>query len=371
MAWIYQDEHQVKKHGPEKAAHYVGWIDPEGKKRCKSCGPGAQGLRNAEKFKTKVEAELLTGTYQSNVRKTWEEFRKEYEEKVLEGMNGRTRGEALLAINHFQAIIKPKRMQGISNKTLADFVATRRTERGLKADSIVSPATVNKELRHLRSALRKAVRWGYLAKQLDFDFIKEAKKLPTYVTPEDFARIYAACDNASLPSGLPFQPGDWWRGLLVTAYLTGWRIGQLLALRREDVNLEEGTALTRAEDNKGKRDQKITLHPVVVEHLGNLVGFTPCFFPWPHARRLLWVEFERIQKQAQVKLTGTKDHYTPHDLRRGFATMNADRLTPDMLQTLMQHKDYQTTQKYINLARQLRPAAQNLFVPELPRKGTA
>ena len=31
----------------------------------------------------------------------------------------------------------------------------------------------------------------------------------------------------------------------------------------------------------------------------------------------------------------------------------------------MQHKDYQTTQRYINMARQAKPAAQNLYVPSL------
>jgi len=45
--------------------------------------------------------------------------------------------------------------------------------------------------------------------------------------------------------------------------------------------------------------------------------------------------------------------------------MNADRLTPDALQLLMQHKDHQTTQRYINMARQINPAAQDLFVPDL------
>jgi hypothetical protein len=46
----------------------------------------------------------------------------------------------------------------------------------------------------------------------------------------------------------------------------------------------------------------------------------------------------------------------------------ADKLTPDALQALMQHKDYQTTQRYINLARQLNPALQNLFVPDVRPK---
>jgi hypothetical protein len=49
-AWIYQDYKQVKKHG-DAASWYVGWLDPEGKRRCKSCGPGEQGQRNTEKLR--------------------------------------------------------------------------------------------------------------------------------------------------------------------------------------------------------------------------------------------------------------------------------------------------------------------------------
>jgi hypothetical protein len=45
----------------------------------------------------------------------------------------------------------------------------------------------------------------------------------------------------------------------------------------------------------------------------------------------------------------------------------SNRLTPDVLQALMQHKDYQTTQRYINIARQLRPAAHDLYVPPVVR----
>ena len=57
-------------------------------------------------------------------------------------------------------------------------------------------------------------------------------------------------------------------------------------------------------------------------------------------------------------------------MRRAFATMNAEHLTPDALQALMQHRDYQTTQRYINMARQLKPAVQNLFVPPTEQRGT-
>ena len=45
--------------------------------------------------------------------------------------------------------------------------------------------------------------------------------------------------------------------LLVFAYMTGWRISDMLALRREDLDLEGGYAITRAEDNKGDRDDRV------------------------------------------------------------------------------------------------------------------
>ena len=48
--------------------------------------------------------------------------------------------------------------------------------------------------------------------------------------------------------------------------------------------------------------------------------------------------------------------------------MNADKLTPDALQALMRHKSYQTTQLYINMARQMKEAVAGLHVPEVLRK---
>jgi len=47
--------------------------------------------------------------------------------------------------------------------------------------------------------------------------------------------------------------------------------------------------------------------------------------------------------------------------------MNADKLTPDALQALMRHKSYQTTQVYINMARQMDAAVESLHVPEVLR----
>jgi integrase len=141
----------------------------------------------------------------------------------------------------------------------------------------------------------------------------------------------------------------------------------MLELKRADVNLDTAMAVTRFRDNKGKRDQLVPLHPLVVEHLQKLAGFDPRVFPWNHPVRLVFEEFHRLQEAAKVK-PADKEFYGFHDLRRAFATMNADKMTADALQALMQHRAYQTTQGYINMARQLNPAVERLFVPELGRK---
>jgi integrase len=372
-AWIYQDPKQVQKHGTDKAAWSVGWYDPEGKRRCQSCGIGSAGKKTAEKLRKKREAELITGTYQAKDRTTWSQFREEYRTKVLAGKAVWTQVTCKAALDHFERTIKPGRVSKLTTQTIDQFISVRRLEPGRKKGSLVSPASVNHDLRHIKAALRVACEWGYLAKLPKFRMEREFKGLATYVTGEHFAALYQACDQARLPLSLPYAPADWWRGLLVMGYMTGWRIGDMLALRRDDLDLDAATAITRAINNKGKRDDKVKLHAVVVEHLRRLPGFTPTVFPWHHDSRTLYAEFARIQEAAGVHLPCHGEHvhtrschvYGFHDLRRAFATMNADKLTPDALQTLMRHKSYQTTQVYINLARQMDAAIASLHVPDV------
>ena len=144
-----------------------------------------------------------------------------------------------------------------------------------------------------------------------------------------------------------------------------------MPLRRAD--LDAGYAITRWDDNKGKREERVKLHPVVVEHLAKLAGFDTHIFPWNNDQRTLYAEFARIQEEAGIKKPCRGEHkhtrfcfvFGFHDLRRAFATMNADRLSADALQALMRHESYQTTQRYIAIARQLDGAVDSLHVPDV------
>ena len=370
-AWTFQD-HRAKLKLGSKAAWSVGWLTPEGKRRSKRIGSKSM----AGKYAQKLGGQLSAGIYQDESRKSWVAFREEYETKIMARMEPGTRQSTRYALNHFERIVEPVKLQAIKTQRIDEFVAKRRMERGSKGGSTVSPATVNKELRHLKAVLRVAHDWGYLPTVPKVRMLKEPKKLPRYVTPEHFAAMYEACDTATMPKGLPYLAADWWRAMLTFIYMTGWRIREPLYLRREDLDLDAGTAITRHGDNKGKRDDLVPLHPIVVDHLRKLVSFDSLVFPWYHNERSLWSEFAKIQQAADIHLDCRDDHehtaachlYGFHDLRRAFATVNAETMSPDALQTLMRHKSYSTTQRYVNLARQINRAVEGLYVPPVLRQ---
>jgi len=321
----------------------------------------------------------VTGTYLANKEATWDDFYARYLEHLDSAYDkAASRKAAILSIKTFVRIAKPKYMRSINTDKIDEFIGIRRKETVInkKRGTVrtISPATVNRELRYILAALNLAADWNYLNKVPRMRSLKPKEKLPTFVTPEHFAAMVEACRVATMPTGIPnVSPAEWWRGLLVMLYMTGWRIGQTLAVRWEDVDLVAETALSQADDNKGGRDHETPLHPLIVKYLRQLEGsFSPTVFPWPHNIRTLWAEFERIQKAATLsdkssmpKSGKNGGWYGFHDLRRGFATANAASMNLFELQGLMQHKSLTTTQGYINMANKLNKAVSTLFVPEL------
>ena len=298
---------------------------------------------------------------------TWQEFREQYERDVLSKRAPGTKREAINAFTHFERLIKPKLLTSIKTSTIDRFSSLRITEdsKRNKGHSI-SPATVNKELRQLKAALRKARRWGYIATAPDFDFLREPEKLIEFIDTDQFTRLYEACESMKRPRDFRFTPAQWWRGVLCVGFLTGWRIGEILSLAWEDVDFEARTAITRWSNNKGRRDGIVDLHPVVVDHLRCLVGFHQLVFPWPHHKRTLWSDFEQLKRVAGANFSGAF-----HRLRDGFATLNQGMYELKVLQSMMRHKSSQTTQRYMNIETQVKRTAQNLFVPDVLKSASS
>jgi integrase len=342
-AWTFQDTRQKQRLG-DKCPWSVGWLDPDGKRRSKRVGAKSM----AEKFRLKKETELEHGIASPRAV-TWAEFRKRYDETILESMSHGNREGTSIALTHFERLIKPKRMEGVTTHAVDLYKTRRGRERGRKPDSLVSPATINKELRHLRAVFNIAEDWGLLGKAPKVRMKREPERDPEFVDDAMFDKLYTACATMERPMGANYSPQEWWQALLTFAYLTGWRVNEILALRRDDVDLATGTAFLAAESTKGRRDARAELHPVVIDHLRTVLSFDPLVFPWQESPRRLWADFAKLKEAAGVEFKGAF-----HRLRFGFANSNVDNVPADVLQRMMRHRAASTTQGYINKARRMR-----------------
>ncbi len=373
-AWLQQDPKQRQKLGIE-APWCVGWYDPDGKRKSKTIGAKS----NAEKFARRLEGQLAAGIYETATAIRWDKFRQEYEEKVLSGLKGSSRRSIKHTLTKFEELAKPGKLSAIKTATIDDYVSRRRLQRGRKRASLTSPCTIKKELGYIRAVLNVAKDWGYLASVPKFRKVKVPEAMPRPVTQEHFEAMYQACNVAKRPNDLPYPAADWWQALLLFAITTGWRKEEILDFRRDDLNLDTGEIVTRAENNKAGRDEMDFLPTATLEHLKRLASFSPLVFPWAGDVRSFDIEFHRIQTAAGIKLPCKKKEahecspschlYGMHDLRRAYATENCDRLPLPVLQKKMRHKDIQTTMKYVQMANKMKRAAEVVFVPEFLAAG--
>lgn len=370
MAHVFQDSRQKAKLGEKKCPWSVEWFDPNGKRKSKKIGSKSA----AEKYARKVEGQLAAGTYQATERKTWKDFVEEYKTRYLCNLKPRAREEAERALGTFERIVKPGLVASIKRVDLDEFVAKRQLQPGRKPESTVSLYTVKKELACIRAALNVAHTWEYLAKVPTMPKLKVPEYLPRPLTVEHFQQIYEACGEAEMPAGLPCSPGEWWRALLFFAATSGWRISEILALTREEIDLDTGKVTTLASKNKGGRDDVDYLPEATLEHLRAIQQAKfPEVFPWPHDRRTFDVVFHRIQKAAEIELpciiqrkhecTDACHRYGMHDIRRMYATENHEALSLSTLQRKMRHRSAATTLRYIDQASKLKKAADQVFVP--------
>ena len=135
-------------------------------------------------------------------------------------------------------------------------ITTRHVD-ALIADMVragLKPPTVNKNFRHVRTALNKAFDWEYLDKPI---------RLPEQLGEEQKSRFLTIAQLDQLVSAVTDpELSDF---IVVLAY-TGLRSGELLALTWDDVDNPEGF-LRITSKQKGKKENRIPISTKVYEIL--------------------------------------------------------------------------------------------------------
>ncbi len=231
--------------------------------------------------------------------------------------------------------LKPLQVQSLYSKKLLD--------QGL------SPRSVQYIHRTLSKALREAVGWGYVARNV-CDSVTPPKpktKEFTPLSPDQVGILLAATDNLR----------D--RALILMAVTTGMRQGELLGLRWGDIDLKEkvvrvrrslsitteGVSFVPPKSAKGKRSIGLTTSTVTVleAHRGEedddeaLVFGTRCGTPWA-PQNLVRRSFKPLLKRA-----GLPD-IRFHDLRHTCATLLFSRnVHPKVVQEMLGHSTISLT----------------------------
>jgi integrase len=211
----------------------------------------------------------------------------------------------------------------------------------------------------------------------EVEMMDEPEKEPVYMLPEHFDAIYRSCEFAAAPLDRPYSAADWWRALLLTGLMTGMRINVMLTLPWDDTHLDDGYVVLRHHRTKGKRDDVIPLHPVVVDHVRKITDLGRLVFDWPAGYDALLDEFHRIQRAAGIDLpchethkhTATCHVYGFHSLKKACGTLNAARLPEKVLNAFMRHSSVETTRRYYqNKQRILDGHVESMYVPNVAKQ---
>lgn len=173
------------------------------------------------------------------------------------------------------------------------------------------------------------------------------KRLPKFLTRQDAARLLAAPDGAD-------YEGVRERAMLELLYASGLRVSELLSLKPESVNMQEGWVRVLG---KGAKERLVPLHSralsalklYLLERARRFKSPAPELFLGRGGGKLSRVQFWRLLR-ALGKKAGLRVELHPHLLRHTFATHlvegGADLRS---VQEMLGHADLSTTQIYTHL----------------------
>lgn len=201
-----------------------------------------------------------------------------------------------------------------------------------------SATTINSYLRHIRAALGTAVEWGWLERMPRLKPLREPKRLPPALTPQEAVRLL-------------YREKDLTRRALWRFFLwTGARRQEVLDLRWEDVHLEGQQPWARL-IGKGDKERLIPLVPGAVRALESMpkAGKGPVWVFITHRGRKAmpvkgWAVSTWFKEAARA--AGLPDRHL-HDLRHTAATWMAARgVSERIIQEVLGHASITTTQIY-------------------------
>ncbi len=182
---------------------------------------------------------------------------------------------------------------------------------------------------------------------------KRPNRLPRFVLSQEEVEWLLAVPDIMTPMGIRS------RAILEVFYSTGIRLGEMVALKVEDINLDEG--LLRVNEGKGAKDRVVPLGKQAVVFLkAYLAEIRPLMVRKGNDQGHLWLSLygtplskESVGAMVQQagRAAGIGKRVSPHTLRHTFAThMVKNGADVILVSQLLGHADLRSTQIYVKVA---------------------
>jgi integrase len=265
----------------------------KGQRIRESIGPSRKG---AEKVIAKKKAEIAENKYLDKRKEpdpiTFHDFAKEYLQWSKANKKASTYVRDLSTVRTLDEEFGSKNIQDITTWQIEKYKAARKEK--------LKPASVNREMAVLKHIFSKAIEWGKIKENPSRKVKKlwgEVKRV-RFLMPDQVQTLLSNCQDRI-------------KGVVTVAVHTGMRRGEILGLKRDQINLERGIISLFDTKNHERRDipinetVKATLRGVESDHE---------FVFYDCSRCILQDLFHEA-----LEISGITD-FRFHDLRHTFAS---------------------------------------------------
>jgi integrase len=315
--------------------------------RVRKCS-AVQTRAGAQEYERQLRAAMLNPPVDSEPTREvprFEVFADEFLKTYASATNkpSEVRSKTIIFERHLKPVFGKLRLNAIGVRDIDSF-KSEQLQKGM------SPKSVNNQLTVLRKCLFVAVEWALLAHVPAVKWLKTEEPDFDFLSFEEAARFLDAAKR---------EPE--WYAMMLVALRTGLRIGELRALRWQDVDLVAGKLLVRKAaakqivgSPKSRRSREVELGREVRDALkahrhlrGELVFCheTGRMLTENECKHPLW----RTCRRAGLRIIGW------HALRHTFASHLVMRGAPlKAVQELLGHSDIRMTMRYSHLSPSVR-----------------
>jgi site-specific recombinase XerD len=256
--------------------------------------------------------------------------RRMIEDMTIRKFAPRTQDGYIRAIKGFSAFIG-------ASPDKASFEDLRRYQLHLVSSGVGAP-TINHTMTALRFLFRVTLRRPQVVARLPF--IREPRKLPVVLSPEEVARLLDAA------------PGLKYKAALSVAYGAGLRASEIISLKVEDI--DSTRMVIRVEQGKGSKDRYVMLSPYLLDLLRawwRVARPRGWLFPGRDPVQPLTTRQLNRACHAAAMTAEIDKPVSLHTLRHSFATHLLEQKTDiRVIQVLLGHKKLDTTALYTRVA---------------------